>query len=263
MELQCQVNAINDLKLLSESDSHNIIIEGQSGCGKTYLSKEYSRFINAEGYINVDSNVKSIRNSIDELYGTTSKFVFCVENLDSGVDAVSYAMLKFLEEPYDNIYIIITCRNLYDVPDTIRSRCKIVNVNNPTEYDLQLFSNKFYVEKYEKYKKYNVYESIRSFKDLSYYFSLSDDDILYIVNLFKNNKFKGAVSDIVWKIRNFPDKRQIDLQFVLRYLLYLNINNQSRIYISNCLDDLYKSRMSERAILSKLILNMKYGDLNE
>ena len=262
MNLQCQVEPLKELKLFSDSNVHNILIEGPSGCGKTYLSRQYSDFIDSDGFIEVGSTVNDIRTTIDDLYGTSSKLVLCIENLDSGVASASYSLLKFLEEPYDNIYIIVTCRNMYDVPDTIRSRCRMISVPNPTVDDINTFGKFLDLEKYEKYFKSELWMSIRTFTDIKYFYSLTDDKISYIIGLFKSDEFKGAVSDNVWKIRYFDDGSTTNVQFILKYLLYLNNGKQRRIYIYSCLDDLYKSRHSLHAILSKLFLDLKYGDLN-
>lgn len=264
MELQCQIDAIKELNMLAENDSRNILIEGPSGCGKTYLSTVYSKLVDSDNLMVVKPNVNEIRQLIDDLYATTEKIVVCIENLDSGVSAASYSLLKFLEEPYSNVYVLVTCRNIYNVPDTIRSRCRVVSVSNPTIDDINLFGSNYNKEKYFKYMKTDLWKSIRAFSDIMYLYSLSDEQYSYIQNLFKSNFLNGATTDIVWRWRYFKDGSSTDIKIILKYLLYKKWDDSRyRFYISRCLDDLYFSRASERAILSYLVLRLKYDDGSE
>ena len=107
MEYRCQMNALEELKELAKSDRHSILIEGFEGCGKSYLAHEYRRMLGIHDFCIVKSDMDSIRETIDSTTTTNSKIVLCIENLDCGVVNVSYALLKFLEEPQNNVYIVV------------------------------------------------------------------------------------------------------------------------------------------------------------
>ena len=107
---------------LANSRHHSILIEGPQGCGKTYLAKQYAAMLNVSDFEVVKCSVDTIRDAIDETCKIKNDVVICLENLDDGVLSASYTILKFLEEPLPNVYIVVTCRNLKKVPDTIISR---------------------------------------------------------------------------------------------------------------------------------------------
>lgn len=54
------------------------------------------------------------------------KKVFIIENIDVSTNAAQNKLLKTLEEPTKNVYLILTCANIEMVLPTIRSRCSKV-----------------------------------------------------------------------------------------------------------------------------------------
>ena len=141
MNFICQQNAIAELKSLSKYLRHSVLIEGPSGSGKSFLAKQYSQYLNILDFQVINPRVDDIRYCIDTCSGINNDIVICIENLDTGVREASYALLKFLEEPSDNIYVIITCNSIHHVPDTIVSRSSIVSINAPARADIDTYVN--------------------------------------------------------------------------------------------------------------------------
>ncbi len=68
-----------------------------------------------------------------------SRRVYIIYNADKLNKEAANSLLKFLEEPEDNIVAILVTENRYQVIDTIRSRCQIFSLMN---HDIEItFSN--------------------------------------------------------------------------------------------------------------------------
>lgn len=86
--------------------------------------------------ISYDGNEKSIKKSdIDHLQKEFVKSsvenkgkIYVLKNVEkSSVNAMN-SLLKFLEEPLDDVYAILTTRNISKVLPTIQSRCQVINL---------------------------------------------------------------------------------------------------------------------------------------
>lgn len=53
----------------------------------------------------------------------SDKKIFIIKNFDNSMESAQNKLLKILEEPPKNVYLILTCSNLNLVLPTIRSRC--------------------------------------------------------------------------------------------------------------------------------------------
>lgn len=258
MEYRCQMNALEELKELATSDRHSILIEGFEGCGKSYLAHEYSRMLGIHDFCIVKSDMDSIRETIDSTTTTNSKIVLCIENLDCGVVNVSYALLKFLEEPQNNVYIVVTCRNRNKLPDTILSRSTVVTVSMPTESDLYEYA-KSTNNNVNKVKNHMIWKCVKSFKDVDIVLSLTDVQLDYFMTLSKLNFGKESISNSAWKLMHYDDNTLTPINMVVTFImeLYHKFPYVQRCCI-DCLSDLDIKRIATHAIISKLCMELKY-----
>ena len=261
MNLRCQASAIEDLQTQAKSDRHSLLIEGPSGSGKSYLAKQYAKMLGVSDFVVVKSTVDDIRKSIDSSYSIEAKVVICIENLDNGVLGASYALLKFLEEPRDNIYIVVTCCNMYDVPDTILSRSSIVQMAAPTSDDLKLFASTYPPNKVSFIESRNtVWRAVRNFLDVDYVMSLSTQNCDHLEDLVNVVKSKRPVSDSVWSLGHYPDNSEIPSKFAIQCVISGTSDFAIRKHAIECMEDLNNSRIAIHAILSKFVMECKYGD---
>lgn len=85
--------------------------------------------------------------------------IYIIEEADKMNLSASNTLLKFLEEPEENIAAILVVDNLYQVLETIKSRCQIITlVNNKTHDDYENTSENIidyikFLENIEKRKK--------------------------------------------------------------------------------------------------------------
>lgn len=261
MNLKCQASAIEELKNLASRDRHSILIEGVSGCGKTYLAKQYSKILNIPDFVGINSTVNDIRKAIDMCYNLESKVVVCIENLDSGVSGASYTLLKFLEEPRENIYIVVTCCNINKVPDTIVSRSSVVTVSAPTSDDLDVFSREYPLEKQKITKDRNgLWSAVKNFWDVDYCMNLSISYCDHLDDLLGLIQSKKPVSDVVWSLGHYPDGTEIPVEFAIKYIVS-NISSKSiKKKGILCIKELESSRLASHAVLSRFVMDCKWGE---
>ena len=260
MELSFQESAIAELNNLASSDRHSVLIEGPSGCGKTYLSRMYGKLLKVSDFLIIQPNVQSIRDALDASINLNHPTLFCIENLDSGVLAVSYALLKFLEEPTSKVYIIVTCKSRFNIPETIISRSVCVSINTPILSDVNSYAESQDPVKYNQLKTLSVWKGVRSLLDVDYVFKLKPEQIGYYKDAKSMLNLRDSISSCVWKLSHYPDGSEADARFVLNYLFGITRQERLKQHIISCLNDLSTSRFSQHAILSKFLFDYKYGE---
>lgn len=260
MNLLFQKNSISELKQLANADRHSVLIEGSIGCGKSHLAKQYAKELNISDVIFVQPNVQDIREAMDRSIDFTNPILFCIENLDLGVLSASYTLLLFLEEPKTNVYIVVTCRNRYDIPDTIISRCTCVSIGQPVPSDINTYANSIDSSKYNALQGEPVWKGVNTLYDVDYVYKLNKAQIDYFKNLKSEFKLTDSVSNLLWKLGHYPDNSETDIRFVMNYLMNTMRNTRIRKYIIQCVSDLSSSRIAQHATLAKFLFNVKYGD---
>lgn len=258
MIFTCQNQSIEQLKRLSDKDRHSVLIEGPSGCGKTYLARQYASMLKVNDFNTVAAKVNDIRESVDTCSQLDTTVVLCIENLDKGVAGSSYTLLKSLEEPTPNMYIVITCQNVNRVPDTIVSRSTVVSVSPPTDKDLDLFARSVNAEKYFNLQKTLLWPCVRTFADATTLLSMKDEYINYILSLNEICSFEDSVSNIVWKLGHFEDKVETPIELVIRYIMGVVNTTHVKMCGIECISDLALGRIAQHAVLSKFVFECKY-----
>ena len=257
MEFQFQQCALKQLQKLADYDSHSIIISGISGIGKTYLAKQYAAMKNIETFNVVSSKVSDLKSSLDSSYRLSEVQVLCIENLDKGTDAASQVILKYLEEPLPNTYVIVTATNISALPSTILSRAIAVIVEPPSKEELELFGNNYNSNKNKVISKYAVYQNCKSLSDVKTLIDLDLTKLQYYDSLLDNKLWKDSVSSISWALSHFQDNSPTDLKVVFK--LFLNHSN-NQIIKSQSLEALLaleSGTISESAIINKFVIAVK------
>jgi len=258
MNFKFQEDAYNQIDNLIESDVHTILLEGPKGSGKTYIANQFKNKSNVDALINVSCSVDELRSTMNESFDTDNNVLFVLENLDEVTVKSSYTLLKFIEEPRSNIFIIITCRNLYGVPDTILSRSSIVNLGHPNESDLISYCNNKDTVKSKELQTLKIWKIVNSFSDIDDILKLPLDKLKYFDN-FELAIFKDTVSNLIWQFSHYPDNTETNLDFVIRYMLCNTDNQHIKFNCIESLKALQKKRVSQFAILSKFLFECKYG----
>lgn len=259
MNLKCQHSSVNLLSKLAKNHVHSIIIEGPKGCGKTYLAKEYSKLLNVPDFQLISPNVSEIRNTINEFYSLNNDVVLCIENLDLGVAAASYALLKFLEEPKKNAYIVITCRNIAKIPDTILSRSSLVNTSRPIPADIELYAQEKDKTNYREKQILPIWKCVKSFNDVDLIFNMTTDQLNYFANIDKNLNFNKPISQLVWDIGHYSDGSECPVEIMLRYIMNFYNNPHINRCAVECLNDIASGRVASHASIARFCFDAKFG----
>lgn len=258
MHFNSQDEAIQQLTQLKNAGRQSVLIEGPKGCGKSYLARYYAQLLGVADFQVIAPKVKDIRDTIEGCYDITNPVVICIENLDLGVKGSAYSLLKFLEEPQKNVYIVVTARNLNNVPDTIISRSAIVSANLPTLDNLAEYASAKDLSKYNVLKNSLVWKCARSFSDVDAMLSFDPSKINFYQNLKTACDLNKPVSDVVWAISHYPNSEQAILELVIRCLME-TFHTQYIVSCGiSCISDLERGSISSNAILSKFVLDIKY-----
>lgn len=258
MNFKCQEEPIAELDKLAQAHRQSIIIEGARGNGKTYLSRQYAKMVGVLDFQLIEPKVDAIRSTIEECIKINQPVVICIENLDKGVQAASYALLKFLEEPPACAYIIITCQNIQMVPDTIVSRSNVVTLNPPIDSDLELYARDKYGSRYNEMERSALWSSVRAFQDVDLIMSFDSTKISYFNSLPEVCKFNDSVSNIIWKLGHFDDNSETPIEFVIRFIMNVIRTPFAERCGIECIRDLNQGRIASHAVLAKFVFNVKY-----
>lgn len=255
---QCQMTAIDELNLSAKHDTHSIIIEGCPGSGKTYLASQFSNMLDESVFVVIDPTVSDIRKMICDTSLISNKTTLCIENLDTGVPAAAYAILKVLEEPQPNLYLIITCRNLQRIPATIISRSTVISVSSPTPNDILAYAKQFAEDKRAIIMNSMLWPAARSFQDISMLFTLPADKLQYLADL-QINFNQDNISTVMWNLGHYPDNTETNISFVLRMLMIQSTSKEVRNIYLDAVNDIEENRVASHAVIAKLLLTLKYA----
>lgn len=258
MDFICQKQSLEELKLLADSRRHSVLIEGAEGSGKSYLAMRYADMLSIPDFQIIQPKVDDIKSAIDACLQISTDVVLCIENLDVGVSAASYALLKFLEEPLPNVYIVVTCRNIKHVPDTIISRSTVVVVSPPTDKDISSYASNKNSLRFKELSNTDLWRCVRTFKDADIVLHMTNEQIAYFQNLSEIREFKDTISNLVWRISHYPDNTDAPVELVIRYLMQLVHTSHIQKVGVDCLNDLSTRRIATHAILSKFMFEAKY-----
>lgn len=258
MNFICQKDSILQLDKLAQSKKHTVLIEGHAGCGKSYLAKQYSDMLGISDCVFVQPRVDEIRTCIDECLSYDYEVVICIENLDKGTPSASSALLKFVEEPLSRVYIVITCRDVQRIPDTIISRSSVVSVSPPTLEDVSQYAKHKDENRYNIISKRSIWAAIWSFQDVDTVYKLTDSDIDYIERFKDELEFRGTVIHYAWKMSHFEDNRTLPVEILIQYIISIAPTKHIRICAMECGKDIQRGVIGMSAALSKFIFDVKY-----
>ena len=245
------LNKLNNLTL--DTMPRSLILFGEEGCGKhTYCNLMSDKLglplVNITEIISLDY--------INEMYSRVTPTIYIIEA--SGISIKEQNMLlKFIEEPLKNSYIIILCESKNSLLPTILNRCNIWNFEQYSREELNSF---------------NVIDSYLIANTPGQILNLKSVDIEPIVKLvdsiiekMKNASFTNALS-ISNKIAFKDEKDKIPLKlfnkvFLNRLSLKIKENQSSDLLgmykiVSQYLKDSNVPKIDAKILLDNLIVNL-------
>lgn len=181
---------------------------------------------------------------------TGNKKIYIITEADKLNPASANSILKFLEEPEDNIIAILMVENKYQLLDTIVSRCQIISLlNNPLE---NLNTT------YEKISNIINNENIDEEKL---------DKIISFVNYYEKHRLDTILNTQKLWHQYFQDKEIISDAFEIMSLYYMDAVNLACGYHLNIFDK-YETNLKEiinknniDKLIEKINIILKLKDL--
>lgn len=259
IDFVAQRGAVNSLKEFASKDKHSLVVEGPKGCGKSYLAKQYAHMLGFADVVSVAPKVSDVKSAFESFSKVDNKVLLIIENLDSGVASCAYVLLKYMEEPSDNLYVVVTCRSKKDVPDTILSRSMTVSVRPATEKDVSLYASKVHPDEYARVCRTKLWKCVRNFSDADEVCSLSQSHVEYFSKWSTLKPFNDSVSSISWKLSHYDDGTEANPELVVKYVMESNkLSSHVVNCCRRCLDDLADRKVARYLTLTKLAFDLKY-----
>lgn len=126
------------------------ILLGEIGQGKKRLSKHIANRIGCD-LVLFGNKIEDVRNCIEMAYTQTEKILYVIDGFDEMSIGGKNALLKLIEEPPHNAYIVILVRLKENLLETIISRGQLYELEQYTTEELIEFLEKKGVDNTEKY----------------------------------------------------------------------------------------------------------------
>lgn len=140
------------------------------------ISPNSSRWIKKEQILELQSQYKTKSSN-------NNKKVYIIDKADDLNQSSGNTLLKFLEEPNDDVLAILVTRNTYNVMPTIISRCQLVQMDQKDEDSGILIKEKVvdFLEIIYNYRK----KSFPFVKKINYDFDNKDSILVFVEEIIK------------------------------------------------------------------------------
>lgn len=257
MKLQFQQAALHDLEEIADRDLHSILISGVRGTGKTYAASYFSTLKGITTFHSIQPKMKDIKEALQNSALLDDRQVICIEDLDDGMMSVSQALLKYLEEPLQNVYVIITCNNVSRLTNTIPSRAISVEIQHPSINDLAEFAKHQNMNKYNQIKDSLVFKACRSLSDVKFVLNLTNDQINYYQN-YQDDKFiRGDSNSLMWNMSHYDDNQPCEVIWCFKSIVRGDCSSSIKKLALSSLLSFEERRLSKTAILGEFVIQAK------
>lgn len=205
---------LNNIKNLSNS----FALKGRKGSGKHLLLNIINNKFFKEDYLDITDNINE--ECLNEIFLNNNKRLYVIDVSKITLKEQNI-LLKFIEEPYSNIYICLLIEDENNILNTVKNRLVIYELPSYKKDELKEFCIKEKIPLEDKYINYLIYTpgDILDINSKNIELNKIEELTLKIILKLKDASFPNTLS-IIEKI-NFKDEfDKIDLDFLLR-MLYL------------------------------------------
>lgn len=178
-------------------------------------------------FIVVDGDKSSIKKQdiedIQEEFNKTSfeengKKIYILNAFENATVGASNSLLKFLEEPVDDVIAIITTRNISKILPTIISRCQVIRLKEVSKQELY----ESLLEKYDQETSFILSNLFPNLEEIEEYLKDDNDDLHSII-------------DYAFETLDCLAYKK-DVHYYLMSDVYKNINTkkQAKIFLDIC-----------------------------
>lgn len=264
--LRASQNKISHAFLLYNSN-YDSLKESLFSVISKYIFKDEVNEESCDVLIVRPENSKIIKDQILDIqskFKTKSQFhiakTYIIDEAQMMNDYATNSLLKFLEEPEDDIYAFLITSNINSVLPTIKSRCQLIKIDDNVDFDIKMFDNELVL------KSIDLVNKIENYKV---------DSIAYLPDIFSKKEEKAKVMSIIKIIKYFyydvlNYKFQNTIQYFDEYLstvekIALNINEKDltrKLIVLNKSENVLKYNVNVNLFIDKLIIDM-VGEIYE
>ena len=236
-----------------------LLLVGDRGSGKHLIISKISDILNLSA-IDISSSIN--KDQLYEIFVSPEQYIYILDFSKISIKNQN-VLLKFIEEPPLNCYVIGICENINQVIYTLQNRFKIWNLEKYSKEELKIFT-----ENSSLLEIFNTPGQIIEFNTL-------DTDI---------DKYKNLCDLIIEKISNanianiltipdkisFTEKDKSGISIDLFKIILLNsilekikLNNNIKYIkqysiINEFINDLYIPNINKRVLFEHFLLQLKY-----
>ncbi len=182
-----------------------------------------------------------------------NKKIYIIKNADRLNESSANSILKFIEEPEANVIALLIADNLYQVKDTIISRCQIINFNKNQNNELD------YIQKLQDTIKipFDITEDTDLLKE-------KIQNVITFINTIENKKLDSIIYTNKLFHSIFKEKNEIIFAFDIIILYYKDIINekinQKKEFFNNYDTDDIKNNNTLETLNNKLLISIDTKD---
>ncbi len=175
------------------------------------------KFINPEGMWIKKEQLDNLQQEFSKKAIIGNKKIYIINEAEKMNISAANSILKFLEEPSPDIIAILVTNNIYQLLDTIISRCQIISFrkkSNNCNSELEFISN------------YSFYDSLKKEAFLSDSNNIDlINNVKKFVDYYENNHFDTLLYTQKLWFNYFPDKEKNILAYDIMILYYRDVLN--------------------------------------
>ena len=233
---------------------------------------------NYPDYVFIDGSSESIKKQqIEDLQEAFSKVtlevngkkIYIIHLIEKATLGAVNSLLKFLEEPIDDVVAIITTQNISKVLATIISRCQLIRLKDYNSYDLEnlLIHEGFDAEDaYLASKMFNNLDDAKEYLSNNEYFQIKDASLETMHEIVLNHDPILYNMQNTYKLLTSKEKAYKYLEIIILFLKdVINYQNGQDIHFINHKNDLEKLSKKIKNInesLKLLMINQGYLSTN-
>lgn len=147
-----------------------------------------------------------------------NKKVYIINNAEKLNSSASNSLLKFLEEPPEGIYAILVTNNMYQLLNTIISRCQVLSFKKNI-----ICNNDSSLKKIAKYisSDEDTYDDFVNINGVKYI-----DEIVEYILFFEQHDYESIIYKNKDFLQCFDDRKKLALAFELFVLYYKDVLNE-------------------------------------
>lgn len=247
------VDNINKLTL--DTFPRSLLLVGEKGSGKHLIVQYISYHLGLE-VKDITSNISL--ETINDIYINPSPCIYLINGVEL-TDKKENVILKFLEEPLKNSFIIVLCEKKRQLLPTIVNRCIVWELEKYTLKSLRYFTeDDFLLKISDTPGQVKVFEK----QNIEEVFNLCN----LIIDKISNASYQNTLT-LLNKLDFDKDGSKIDLLCFMKCMNYLLLerikSNSSKVYLaayirtSKLLDDTYIHNINLVNLFSTYLTDMK------